>query len=171
MGELVERVDLQDRVVDVVERGEAVRNRWLYRMSMVICRDADGRYLVHRRPDTSSRFPGEYSWLVAGAVEVGESYVAAARRELKEEMGVDTPVRFLFKFLCEGALSPYWFAVHEAVVGHQQIQPSPDEVAWHGWLSGSELAQDVPHRSYVLDSRDAFARYMELTAGERLFLP
>ncbi|MFE7267696.1 hypothetical protein ACFU9B_37670 [Streptomyces sp. NPDC057592] len=33
------------------------------------------------------------------------------------------------------------------------------------------LAQDVPHRSYVPDSRDAFASYMELTAGERLSLP
>ncbi|MFJ2628961.1 NUDIX hydrolase [Streptomyces sp. NPDC087532] len=168
MGELVERVDLQDRVVGVVERGEAVRNRWLYRMSMVICRDAEGRYLVHRRPDSSSRFPGEYSWLVAGAVEVGESYSAAARRELNEEMGVDSSVRFLFKFLCDGALSPYWFAVHEAVVDYQRIQPSPDEVSWHGWLSGSELAQVVPRGSYVPDSRDAFARYTELAAGERL---
>ncbi|MFE4335402.1 NUDIX hydrolase [Streptomyces sp. NPDC056831] len=168
MGELVERVDLQDRVLGVVERGEAVRNRWLYRMSMVICRDAEGRYLVHRRPESSSRFPGEYSWLVAGAVEVGESYAAAARRELHEEMGVDYPVRFRFKFLCEGALSPYWFAVHEAVVEPQQIQPSADEVSWHGWLSGSELAQAVPRGNYVPDSREAFARYAELVAGERV---
>ncbi|MYV92296.1 NTP pyrophosphohydrolase, partial [Streptomyces sp. SID1034] len=36
MGERVERVDEQDRVLGVVERGEAVREGWLYRMAMVL---------------------------------------------------------------------------------------------------------------------------------------
>lgn len=58
MGELVEHVDAQDRVVGVMERGTAVRGQHLYRMSMVILRDSEDRYLVHQRPENSPRFPG-----------------------------------------------------------------------------------------------------------------
>ncbi|MFJ1643502.1 MULTISPECIES: NUDIX hydrolase [unclassified Streptomyces] len=161
MSEYVERVGLSDEVVGVVERGLAVQRRWLYRMAMVICRDGAGRYLVHRRPAHASRFPGQYSWMVAGAVNVGEPYEDAARRELGEEMGVDADVRFLFKFLCDGAMSPYWFAVHEAVIDPAQVRPSADEVAWHGWLSPQELRSDVETRQYVADSVDAYYRYVE----------
>ncbi|MFF3141817.1 NUDIX domain-containing protein [Streptomyces sp. NPDC057927] len=91
MGEMVERVDEQDRTVGVVDRGEAIRRRWLHRVATTVCRDSDGRILVHRRPDHVSRFPGQYNWLVGGAVGAGETYPAAASRELAEELGVHTP--------------------------------------------------------------------------------
>ncbi|MFE6700261.1 NUDIX hydrolase [Streptomyces sp. NPDC057718] len=164
MSELVDHVDEHDRVIGVVGRNEAVADGLLYRMSMVLCRDETGRYLVHRRPENSSRFPGEYSWLVAGAVGAGESYAAAAGRELLEEMGVRAPVRPLFKFLCQGELSPYWFAVYEATVDHAQIAPQVAEVAWHGWLSGTELEQAMTRWKFVSDSRDAYHRYLRLPA-------
>ncbi|MFF4183513.1 NUDIX hydrolase [Streptomyces sp. NPDC001691] len=164
MGEQVERVDEHDRVLGVVERAEAVRQKWLYRMAMVLCRDASGRYLVHRRPEHSSRFPGEYSWLVAGAVNVGESYEDAARRELREELGVAAAeVRPLFTFLCDGELSPYWFAVYETVVAEAEVVPDAAEVAWHGWLTQDELGTAMASWKFVSDSRDAYARYRALT--------
>ncbi|WP_415960635.1 NUDIX hydrolase [Streptomyces sp. 021-4] len=170
MGELVDHVDEHDRVVGVVDRREAVAASLLYRMSMVLCRDETGRYLVHRRPESSSRFPGEYSWLVAGAVHAGESYAEAAGRELLEEMGVRASVRPLFTFLCRGELSPYWFAVYEATVSQEQIAPQVAEVAWHGWLSGTELRDAMTNWKFVSDSRDAYRRYLELSQREgRLF--
>ncbi|MFE3179582.1 NUDIX hydrolase [Streptomyces violascens] len=165
MGERVERVDEQDRVIGVAERGEAVRQGWLYRMAMVLCRDASGRYLVHRRPDSSSRFPGEYSWLVAGAVGVGEPYEDAARRELREELGVEAEVRPLFKFLCDGELSPYWFSVYETVMEEEDVAPDASEVAWHGWLTGDELRTAMANWTFVSDSRDAYDRYLAMGMG------
>ncbi|GAA2332267.1 NTP pyrophosphohydrolase [Streptomyces kunmingensis] len=50
MGELVERVDDRDEVLAVVGRSEAIRQRWLHRIATIVCRDARGRTLVHRRP-------------------------------------------------------------------------------------------------------------------------
>ncbi|WP_018552031.1 MULTISPECIES: NUDIX domain-containing protein [unclassified Streptomyces] len=88
MGELVERVDERDRVMAVVERGEAIRERWLHRVATIVCRDGDGRFLVHRRPDRTSRFPGQLNGMLGGAVDVGESYEQAAAGELAEELGV-----------------------------------------------------------------------------------
>lgn len=71
-------------------------------------------------------------------------------------------VRPLFKFLCDGQLSPYFFAVYEAHVEEAAVNPAPDEVAWHGWLSEDELARAMKSWKFVSDSRDAYARYVRM---------
>ena len=161
MPELVERVNEEDRVLAVVERGDAIRNRWLHRIATTVCRDADGRVLVHRRPDDVSRFPGRYNWLIGGAVDVGESYEAAATREINEELGVRSPARLLFKYLCPGAISPYWLGLHEATVT-QPLTPDASEIAWHGWLTEAELREAIRDSAFVPDAQEAFVRYQAL---------
>ncbi|MFJ7180160.1 NUDIX hydrolase [Streptomyces massasporeus] len=161
MGELVERVDEQDRVVGVVDRDEAVRNGWLHRVATTVCRDPRGRVLVHRRPEHVSRFPGHHNWLIGGGVGVGESYEEAAARELAEELGVQARVRFAFTFLCRGAISPYWLGVHEAVVT-EPLSPDPSEIAWHGWLGEAELREALRNRLFVPDGLNALSRYLTL---------
>ncbi|MEV5611003.1 NUDIX domain-containing protein [Streptomyces sp. NPDC052225] len=162
--ECVERVDDHDEVLSVVTRADAIRHHWLHRIATITCRDPQGRYLVHRRPATASRFPGHYNWMLGGAVEVSESYEQAAARELKEELGVEAAPRFIFKYRCEGAISPYWLALHEAVVT-TPLTPDPTEIAWHAWLTPAELTHLVQHENFVPDAREAFRRYRESGAG------
>ncbi|MGI5426947.1 NUDIX hydrolase [Streptomyces sp. CA-179760] len=160
MSELVERVDEQDRVLGVVERGEAIERRWPHRVATTVCRDPEGRFLVHRRQEGVSRFPGQYNWLIGGAVEVGESYEEAAARELTEELGVRAPVRFVFKFLCDGIIGPYWLGLHEAVVS-DLLAPDPSEIAWCGWVTEGELREAFRRWAFVEDGVDAFRRYVD----------
>ncbi|MGW2583338.1 NUDIX domain-containing protein [Streptomyces virginiae] len=166
MGEPVEQVYERDRVVAVVDRAEAIRERRLHRVATIVCRDGDGRILVHRRPDHASRFPGQYNWMLGGAVEVGESYEEAAARELAEELGVRAAPRFVLKFLCDGAISPYWLGLHEAVVT-TPVRPDPGEVAWFDWLTEPELDDLVRGSGFVPDAREAFDRYRALGSARR----
>ncbi|MFD3609158.1 NUDIX hydrolase [Streptomyces atroolivaceus] len=168
MGELVDRVDEQDHVLGVVDRAEAIRQGWLHRIATIVCRDGDGRFLVHRRPDHASRFPGRYNWMLGGAADAGESYEEAAARELSEELGVSEAPRFVLKFLCAGAISPYWLALHEVVIT-TPVRPSVQEVAWHDWLTEMELGSLVRRQKFVPDAREAFDRYRNLlrVAGGR----
>lgn len=168
MGELVDRVDEQDQVLAVVDRAEAIRRGWLHRIATIACRDADGRFLVHRRPDDSSRFPGQYNWVFGGAAAVGESYEPAASRELSEELGVRSAPRFVLKFLCAGAISPYWLGLHETVIT-TPIQPDPREIAWHAWLTEAELEVLVQQPEFISDAREAFAHYRALGREDRPF--
>lgn len=161
MGELVERVDERDHVVAVVDRAQAIRERWPHRVATIVCRDGDGRILVHRRPDDASRFPGRFNWMLGGAVDVGESYEEAAARELAEELGVHAVPRFVLKFLCDGAISPYWLGLHEAVVT-APVRPDPGEVAWFDWLTEPELEELVRRAEFVPDAREAFDRHRAL---------
>ncbi|WP_406307290.1 NUDIX domain-containing protein [Streptomyces sp. NBC_00885] len=167
MSERVERVDEQDRELGVVDRDEAIRNRWLHRVATVVCRDATGRILVHRRPGSAARFPGQYNWLLGGAVEAGESYADAAGRELAEEAGIRAAqVRFVLKFLCHGTISPYWLGLHEAVI-EGDLTPDPREIAWHAWLPEPALREALDQWPFVPDCREAYARYVALPGGHR----
>ncbi|MEU4096353.1 NUDIX domain-containing protein [Streptomyces sp. NPDC026673] len=161
MSEPVERVDEHDEVLAVVDRREAIRHRWLHRIATVVCRDSRGRILVNRRPEDAARFPGHLNWMLGGAVEVGETYEDAAARELAEEAGIHARPRFVFKYLCAGAISPYWLGLHEAVVT-EPLRPDPSEVAWHDWVTETELVDLVRHRTFVPDAREAFERYRAL---------
>jgi 8-oxo-dGTP pyrophosphatase MutT (NUDIX family) len=166
MGEQVERVDGHDEVLGVVDRDEAIRHRWLHRVATIVCRDRDGRILVHRRPDDDIRFAGQLNWLLGGAVGVGESYEAAAARELAEELGVDAGPRFVLKFRCDGVISPYWLALHEADVDGE-THPAPDEIAWHAWVTPDELDDLVRRSDFVPDGREAYEVYERFRAGRR----
>ncbi|MEU6657722.1 NUDIX domain-containing protein [Streptomyces sp. NPDC046821] len=161
MTELVDRVDEQDRVLGTVDRSTAVREGWLHRVATVVCRDPAGRILVHRRPSHASRFPGRYNWLIGGAVDAGETYEAAAARELAEELGVTAKVRPAFKYLCHGELGPYWQAVHEATI-EGPVSPLPSEVSWHDWLTEAGLTNAMRQYPFVADSLEAYARYAAL---------
>ncbi|MFJ6052248.1 NUDIX domain-containing protein [Streptomyces sp. NPDC092307] len=160
MDEPVERVDEQDRVLGVVVgRRQAVREGWLHRVAVTVCRDERGRILVHRRSEQLSRFPGHHEVVVGGAVDVGESYEQAAARELAEELGIPVLPRLLFTFLNRSGLSPHWLGVHEAVVP-DTVTADPDEVAWHGWLTEPELRSALREWRFTPDSHEAFGRYL-----------
>ncbi len=157
--EVVERVDAQDRVLGPVSRRDAVREGWLHRIAVVVCHDRQGRILVHRRAEQVPRFPGHYEVGVGGALGVGESYEQAATRELDEELGVSAAVRFRFKFLNRSGLSPHWLGVCDAVVP-RAVMPNPTEVAWHGWLSESELPRILQAWTFTPDSPEILDRYL-----------
>ncbi|MER5715208.1 NUDIX domain-containing protein [Streptomyces sp. NPDC002132] len=160
MDELVERVDDQDHGLGtVVSRRQAVREGWLHRVSVTVCRDERGRILVHRRSEHLSRFPGLYEVLVGGAVNAGESYEQAAARELAEELGVRVRPRLLFTFLNRSGLSPHWLGVHEAMAP-DTVTADPDEVAWHAWLTEPQLRSALKEWNFTPDSHEAFTRYL-----------
>ncbi|MFD5515472.1 NUDIX domain-containing protein [Streptomyces sp. NPDC127066] len=163
MDELVERVDAQDRVLGVVSRRDAVREGWLHRVGVVVCRDRRDRFLVHRRAEQLSRFPGHYELGVGGAAGVGESYEQAAARELSEELGARAAVRLRFKFLNRGGLSPHWLGVCDAVLPEIGA-PNPGEVAWHGWLTESELRRILRQWTFTPESQEIFGRYLACRA-------
>ncbi|WP_128377417.1 NUDIX domain-containing protein [Streptomyces cavernae] len=161
MGESVERVDERDRVVGVVDRAQAVRSEWLRRVAITVCRDVDGRVLVHRRADGVARFPGQYDWLVGGAAGVGESYEQAVARGVFEELGGPRLGAVPLQVPVPGAMSPYWLGVHEAVPTEgmeRAVRPDPAEISWHSWMTGVELRAARREWAFVPDGQEVFRR-------------
>jgi len=98
--ELFDVVDLDDRVVGQAPRREVHAQKRLHRSIHVLIHDAAGHLFLQRRSLTKDTFPGCWDSSCSGHVDAGEDYVAAARRELGEELGwhdATLPLRPLMK--------------------------------------------------------------------------
>lgn len=87
--ELVEWVEPDGTVIEVVTRArmraEHLRHRCVY---IVVLSLDSSAVLIHRRADWKDVFPGAWDVAFGGVCDAGESWEAAAHRELMEEAGV-----------------------------------------------------------------------------------
>lgn len=159
--EVLDIVDERDRVVGRAPRREAYARRLRHRAVFVLARDPAGRVFVHRRTARKLVFPSLYDMFVGGVVGAGESYDEAALREAEEELGVAglAQPEPLFRFLYETPEHTWWSAVYQ-VRCESPVHPQVEEVAWHAFLTESELAQRLTEWEWVPDGLEAYRRLL-----------
>jgi 8-oxo-dGTP pyrophosphatase MutT (NUDIX family) len=166
--ELVDWVDEDDRVIGQVTRARMRAENLLHRCIAVLCCDSSGRVYAHRRSDTKDVFPGLYDMFVGGVVGAGESYDAAAAREIGEELGIVGPIPVpLFRHRYEGPDSRSHTAVYR-VSWDGPIVHQASEIAWGGYRRLDELARGPAGWSFVPDGLEIFQRFLReqaLSAG------
>lgn len=101
---------------------------------------ANGKYLLCERSPTSNNagqwgFPG-------GGVDEGESHAVATRRECKEEIGVDVPLRSFKPIIGEDETNTTWYEVF------LKITPKlTEEVSAYRWVYPYDLDEYDLHKS------------------------
>jgi mutator protein MutT len=107
----------------------------------------DGRVLLGLRRADRATYPGVWD-LPGGHVEPGESPPAAARRELREELGIEAELGAAWRVLTDGAdelsvwLVRAWTGEVRNVADHEHERL--------GWFTAGELAAlDLAHPSYA----------------------
>lgn len=114
--ETIDIVDDEDRVVARATRREMRERNLLHRAVYIFVVNSAGELFVHRRTATKDVYPGYWDVCVGGVVVAGESYDAAAEREIAEELGVvGVSVRSLGKLRFEDAGTRIHGAVYAAV--------------------------------------------------------
>lgn len=89
--ELVDVVDENDVVIGTVTRREMRRDVLRHRSVFIVVVNSDGDVLVHRRSRDKDIWPGWLDLAVGGVLASGETYEDGARREVYEEIGVESP--------------------------------------------------------------------------------
>ena len=98
-GELVDIVDNRDLVTTVGTIGECLEKGLLHRAVAVLVIRSSGMFLLQRRSKSDRWHPGLWTISSTGHVKEAESYEAAAQRELKEELGIESKLEMVGKFL------------------------------------------------------------------------
>jgi 8-oxo-dGTP pyrophosphatase MutT (NUDIX family) len=81
-------VDSDDKVIGSEDR-DIVRSQGLrHRIARVFIMRGDGYILLHKRNSRLTDNPGKWDQSVGGHVDADEDYLAAARRETLEELGI-----------------------------------------------------------------------------------
>ena len=87
--ELVDIVDRDNNVTDTVTRKEMRQKQLPHRASYIAVCNRGGKFLVEIRTLCKDYSPGTFDAVVGGVMQHGEEYVAAAKRELLEEVGIN----------------------------------------------------------------------------------
>ncbi len=86
--ELLDVVDENDRVIEVMPRGEVHRLGLMHRSVHILLFNGKGELFIQKRSMSKDSNPGLWDSSAAGHVDSGEDYLGCAIRELGEELGI-----------------------------------------------------------------------------------
>jgi isopentenyl-diphosphate Delta-isomerase len=136
--EYLDIVDEQDRVLSRAPRSRVLRDYHIHRAVMFFVFDDEGRVLVNQRSESKELYPGYWSIAFGGHVLSGESYDAAARREVLEETGLSAPARQIAGFQKYTADERENVKVY-AVTADREPALFPEEIAQGQFVSVAEI--------------------------------
>ncbi len=138
--EIFDVVDAHDQVIGRAPRAQVHAEGLRHRAAHILVFDPAGRLYVQRRAWTKDNAPGLWDTSAAGHLDSGEGYLAAAIRELAEELGVapDAPLEALFKVEASNLTGQEFVWVYRATVS-ATITPDPGEIIDGRWCTADEL--------------------------------
>jgi isopentenyldiphosphate isomerase len=138
-------VDAQDKEIGA-EMLAVVWEKGLYhRNSRIMVEDAAGRVLLQRRSHEMVLYPGRWDISAAGHVDIGMTYLEAARQEVAEEIGIEEPqleefAHFFLKIEFEGRKMYNFNQLYLLrLKGDERLHTEEEEVSEISWFTKDEL--------------------------------
>ncbi len=161
--EIFDVCDAQDHVIGQATRSDVHARGLLHRAVHIWVFRSDGRLLIHLRSATKDEFPGCYTSSASGHVDAGETYDAAAARELGEELGIAAPLKWLVQ-LPAGTETANEHTVLYRCETDAAVTPDPGEIDRIEWRTVNEIAAMIDRSpdQFTPPFRSLFAWYREL---------
>ena len=158
MTEYLMLVDEDDKIVGKAEKKEVVRNALLHRGIDVIVLNSKNQVFVHKRVDTKDNYPSHYDMLVSGSVQCNETYEDAAKRELKEEVGIVVSIKHLFSFKYRSPIHNVNYEIFLCVYdGELTLQE--DEIEEGHFVDMKDLKEMIKAEKFCPSSLAVFEEY------------
>lgn len=161
--ELLDIVDEDDRVLRAAPRRRVIDEYHIHRAVMFFVFDREGRVYVNQRSESKEIYPSYWSIGFGGHVLAGESYDAAATREVQEETGLlDRPLA-IGTFKKRTADERENVTVYR-VIASRDPDPYPEEIAQGEFQTMAELSERIGRLPFLPETPDLMRILVEYTA-------
>jgi isopentenyl-diphosphate delta-isomerase len=151
MAEFLDIVDNDDIVTGQADRSTIHRLGLQHRGVHVFLFDDDGRMLVQKRSADRASSPSLMDCSVSEHVQAGESYLEAAVRGLREEMGVEgIDLALRGKIQMEYGVNDYEISViYEGRLKGKSVQFDPVEISEVRFMSLAEIQDEIANQKHL----------------------
>ncbi len=151
MDEILDIVNGEDIVIDQQPRSTVHQRGLWHRGVHVFLFTEDGKLLVQKRSADRKQYASLWDGSVSEHVKAGESYLEAAIRGMKEEMGVEgIALESLVKFRMNyGPNDNEISALYKGIVNPSQVKFDPVEIAEINYHSMDELRVMIESQSHI----------------------
>ena len=140
-------VDTQDRVLGTMSKLEAHQKGVLHRAFSVFILNRQNALMLQQRAWDKYHSPGLWTNTCCSHQREGEDSLAAGKRRLQEEMGLEVPLTPLFTFIYK---APFDNGLTEHELDHvllgyseQSPNPNPQEVTDWQWMPLEEVQRKL----------------------------
>lgn len=138
--ELLDLVNENDVIIGEITKKEANSNpKLLHREIAVLIVDSKNRILFQQRSQKKNVHPLEWTISCAGHIPKGMSPEQAAHKELKEELGFDTELKFIRKVLDKDTNETRFFYCYTGKYNNEPINIEKEEVEQTKFMGKDEF--------------------------------
>ncbi len=159
--ELVIIVDENNREIGVATRKEMRKKRLIHRATYILIVDGKKRILCQKRSLKKDIYPGMWEIAAGGVIAKGESYSDSAKRELKEETGINCPeLKMHAEFFFEDEKNRVFGGLFSCRFSGS-IRPQEEEVENFRFLSQKELETFMKKEPFTPDSTFIYEKFIK----------
>ena len=134
------------------------------RIAIIFIRDSAGRLFVHERSPTKRVFPGLIGFGAGGRIERDETPEVGAQRELREEAGIETSLRFVDHFDFDHGTLRYTVHFFETRFDGP-IANCDEEWVSSGWRTPAEVEALLREGRVCPDTAECHRRWLAARTG------
>ena len=167
-------VDENDNPIGTMPKMEAHEKAMLHRAFSVFILNANDEVLLQQRANDKYHSAGLWTNTCCSHPHPGEDTLGAARRRLKEEMGMEADLQFVFKFMYK---APFDNLLTEHEIDHVFIGKTnqlpvinPEEVASYKYMKPEDIKLDMEQnpQSYTVWFRIIFNEFYKEIFTQKL---
>ena len=142
MTELNIEVDKNNNIIGLRPRADFHTGKYICRLVYLILLNSKNEMLLQLRSKSKKWYPNLFVFSVAGTV-TDETYEECIQREIKEEIGINIPVKRLFVFPYFSEVNKAFRAVFIGKITDEKITPDETEMQLVKWINLNELRKDL----------------------------
>ncbi len=156
--EIIDMITEEDEVIGTMTRKEVIEQNLLHRSVFIFVFNENGDVFIQKRSEDKDILPGMYGVSCGGFVQSEETYEDGAERELKEELGIESPMIFIKQARFKSDKQNYIGHIY-ALEYDGEINFNDGEVVDGKFVSEEELMELIKKKDFLPDAKKMIEQY------------